>query len=88
MATKIYTPVNTIQSTKVSETPKGFFVEMTVSSSPDLETADDLVQFRVTLETDDRYPRFAKLQEVALRHARDAIETEIQRLQRAEGRKP
>lgn len=77
-----------IQSTKVTETATGFVVEMIVSSAANLETAADLVQFRVTLGTDDRYPRFAELQREALRHARDVLDDEIQRLAAAAGRKP
>lgn len=77
-----------IQSTKVTETPKGFSVEMILSSSPDVETAPDVVQLRATLDTSDRYPRLAELQKAALQHARAAIKTEIDRLQAAQGRTP
>lgn len=67
------------QSTKVTERPGGFVVEMILSSGPDLETASDVVQLRATVGTDERAPRLARLQEAALCHARDAMQGEIER---------
>ena len=74
------------QGTNIIETPTGFVIEMTLSDAPDLEDAANFVRFRVTLDTDDRFPRLAKLQQAALARARVAIQKEIERLQLAEGR--
>ena len=73
-----------IQKTIVTETQTGFVMEMIVADAPDEEAAIDHLQFRVTIDTDDQYPRLAKLQKVALTHARDAISQEIRRLELAE----
>lgn len=80
-----------IQSTKVTETAKGFVVEMILSDGSDLERAANVIQLRATLDTadiDQRSPRLAKLQEVALCHVRDAVQDEIDRLRSDATRKP
>jgi hypothetical protein len=69
-----------LQSTKVTEAAKGFVVEMILSSAADLETATDVVQLRATIDTNDRYPRLAKLQEVTLSHVQRLIAEEIGRI--------
>jgi hypothetical protein len=71
-----------IQNTKIVETPKGFVIEMTLSDSPDLESAPNVVQVRTTLDTDEKGPRLVALQRVALDHVQTAINAEIQRLLR------
>jgi hypothetical protein len=76
-----------IQSTKITETPKGFVVEMILSSAADLEAASDVVQLRATLDTESRAPRLPELQEVVLRHVRDGLNEEIHRFQSLPGHK-
>ncbi len=66
------------QSTKVTERPGGFVVEMILSSASDLETASDVVQLRATVDISERAPRLARLQEAALCRARDAMQDEIE----------
>jgi hypothetical protein len=77
-----------VQYTKVIEKSPGFLVEMTVADDADVVAAAEFVQFRVALDTSDRYPRLAELQRVALLRARDLLNAEIQRLQAAAGRNP
>jgi hypothetical protein len=75
-----------IASTHIIERENGFVVEMALTSDFDLKTAQDWAQIRATLDTDERYPRLPKLQAIALRHVRDALTMEIQRLESLEGR--
>jgi hypothetical protein len=69
-----------IQSTKIVETPKGY-VEMILSSAPDLETASDVLQVRMALATNEQDPKLLELQKVALQK----VNAEIQRLTRMLG---
>jgi len=82
-------PANTtIQSTKIVSSPTGFIVEIILSSGPNVENASDVIQLRATLDTDEQYPRLPALQAITLRHVRDALTKEIQRLESLKGRTP
>ena len=74
-----------IRSTKVVETETTFVVEMIMSSLPNLETSPDVIQLRATIPAEDRYPRFAELQRVALQSVQTAVSAEIHRIELARG---
>ena len=70
----------TVRSTKVTEQPQGFAVELTLSNDAELETASGLLHLRVSVDIGEQYPRLARLQQAALADARLAIDAEIDRL--------
>lgn len=68
-------------STKIIETDLGLQIEMTLATSPEIETAqDDFVQVRVLLDTHEIAAPFVGLQIIALEHVQTAISLEIRRL--------
>ena len=77
-----------IQSTAVKETANGFHVDLFLADSAETEQQQSGIGIVVDLTMEDRYPRLAELQLAALQSARNAITTEIQRLELAKGRTP
>ena len=78
-----------IQSTAIKETATGFRVELFLSDdAKDGEQQQSGIGIVVQLVMEDRYPRLAELQKAALQNARNAIETEIQRLELAQRQGP
>jgi len=78
-----------IQSTAIKETATGFRVELFLSDdAKESEQQQSGIGIVVQLVMEDRYPRLAELQKAALQNARNAIETEIQRLELAQRQGP
>ena len=78
-----------IQSTAIKETATGFRVELFLADDvKEGEQQQSGIGIVAQLAMEDRYPRLAELQKTALQNARNAIETEIQRLELAQRQGP
>ena len=79
----------TIRSTKVAESSGSYTVEMVLAPrGVSLDEASDFVQTRVVVSAEDRHPRLAELQRVALLRVRTLIDAEIHHLRLAQGHIP
>jgi hypothetical protein len=74
-----------IQRTIIDETLDGFRVEMLFAEALEPNPSQNVVSIVAQLKTEDRYPYLADIQLVTLRHARDAVDREIRRIESAKG---
>ena len=78
----------TVLTTAIAEVESGLNVEMTLADASEAETALNLVQFRVLLDTHVIAAPFVRLQTAALQHVQSAIGAEILRLKQREANSP
>jgi len=78
-----------IRSTNITESAGSYTVEMVLTPrGVSAEDAGDLIQVRTVVTCEDRHPRLAELQRVALLRARGILDAEIQHLRLVQGHSP
>lgn len=77
----------TIQSTNISETPKGTLVDVSIADSDDLEQTTEIIHCSVLVKCEGWWG-LAAIQKAALHRIRDVIAGEIQRTGHIENQRP